>query len=94
MRQRTEPAQFGAVEPCLLSLLFSSETFMPAPRKRANDQILPFEPPVEMDDAALESLLHPTFDECDDEYWEALIPDDDYEAMPEEGDFWFDQEAA
>ena len=56
----------------------------------------------DIDEAGLESLLHPTFDECDDEsllelddeYWEALILDDDYEVMPEEGDFWFDQEAA
>ena len=40
---------------------------MPAPKKSANDQILPFEPPIELDDAGLESLLHPTFDECDDE---------------------------
>jgi len=75
---------------------------MPAPKKRADDQILPFELPVEIDDAAFESLLHPTFDECDDEsllelddeYWEALIPDDDYEVLPEPGDFWTDQEAA
>lgn len=75
---------------------------MHAPKKRAVDQILPFERPVEIDDAAFEPLLHPTFDECDDEslleldneYWEALIPDDDYEALPEPGDFWTDQEAA
>ena len=26
--------------------------------------------------------------ELDDEYWEALIPDDDYEPLPEYGDFW------
>jgi hypothetical protein len=32
--------------------------------------------------------------ELDDEYWEALIPDDDYESAPDEGDFWTDFEAA
>ncbi len=26
--------------------------------------------------------------ELDDESWEALIPDDDYEPLPEQGDFW------
>jgi hypothetical protein len=26
--------------------------------------------------------------ELDDEYWEALAPDDDYEPFPEQGDFW------
>ena len=75
---------------------------MAAPKKRVDDQILPFELPVEIDDAPFESLLHPTFDECDDEsllelddeYWEALLPDDDYEVLPEPGDFWTDQEAA
>lgn len=28
--------------------------------------------------------------ELDDEYWEALSPDDDYEPLPEPGDFWTD----
>lgn len=28
--------------------------------------------------------------ELDDEYWEAFIPDDDYEPWPEFGDFWTD----
>jgi hypothetical protein len=65
------------------------------------EPILRFESPDEIDDA-VESMLHPTFDECDDEallelddeYWEALLLDDDYEVLPEEGDFWTDQEAA
>ena len=26
--------------------------------------------------------------ELDDECWEALTPDDDYEPMPDYGDFW------
>jgi hypothetical protein len=26
--------------------------------------------------------------ELDDESWDALIPDDDYEPLPEYGDFW------
>jgi hypothetical protein len=28
--------------------------------------------------------------ELDDDYWDALIPDDDYEPLPEYGDFWTD----
>lgn len=75
---------------------------MPAPKKRANDHILPFERPDELDGVPMEPLLHPTFDECDDEslldldaeYWEALLLDDDYEVLPEKGDFWTDQDAA
>lgn len=75
---------------------------MAKPKKHAHDHILPFEAPVEIDDAALESFLHPTFDECDDEtllelndeYWDALLPDDDYESLPDQGDFWTDQDAA
>jgi hypothetical protein len=31
--------------------------------------------------------------EFDDEYWEALVPDDDYEPTPEYGDFWPDEES-
>jgi hypothetical protein len=75
---------------------------MPAPEKQDNDDILPWELPDEIDDSSLESLLHPTFDECDDdsllelddEYWEALLLDDDYEVQPERGDFWIDRDAA
>jgi hypothetical protein len=26
--------------------------------------------------------------ELDDEFWDALVPDDDYEPLPEYGDFW------
>jgi hypothetical protein len=32
--------------------------------------------------------------ELDGEYWDALIPDDDYEPQPDERDFWTDAEAA
>ena len=32
--------------------------------------------------------------ELDDEYWEALLLDDDYEPQPDDGDFWIDQDAA
>lgn len=28
--------------------------------------------------------------ELDDDYWDALLPDDDYEPFPEYGDFWTD----
>jgi hypothetical protein len=28
--------------------------------------------------------------QLDDEYWEALLPEDDYEPLPEYGDFWTD----
>ncbi len=75
---------------------------MSAPRKRANEHLVPFERPDDLDDSQLELLLHPTFNECDDEslleldeaYWEALLLDDDYEVQPEQGDFWIDQDAA
>ena len=75
---------------------------MAAPKKRANNRILPFVRPDELDDVPPESPLHPAFDECDDEslldldaeYWEALLLDDDYEVLPEKGDFWADQDAA
>lgn len=75
---------------------------MPAPKKRVSDYILPFERPDELDEVPAKSPLHPTFDECDDEslldldaeYWEALLLDDDYEVLPEQGDFWTDQDAA
>jgi hypothetical protein len=30
--------------------------------------------------------------EFDDEYWEALVPDDDYEPQPDHGDFWPDED--
>jgi hypothetical protein len=43
----------------------------------------------------------PDLDEVDDdwllqfnEYWDALLPDDDYEPLPDPGDFWPDQDAA
>ena len=32
--------------------------------------------------------------ELDDEYWDALLLDDDYEPHPEPGDVWPDQDAA
>lgn len=34
----------------------------------------------------------PTPLELDDEHWESLIPDDDYEPLPEQGDFWTDDD--
>ncbi len=30
--------------------------------------------------------------ELDEDYWDALLPDDDYEPSPEHGDFWTEQE--
>jgi hypothetical protein len=39
----------------------------------------PYEPDELDDDAPLE---------LDDEYWEAFVPDDDYEPLPDHGDFW------
>jgi hypothetical protein len=30
--------------------------------------------------------------ELDSDYWDALLPDDDYEPWPEYGDFWPDQD--
>ena len=30
--------------------------------------------------------------ELEDESWEALTPDDDYEPQPEHGDFWTDDD--
>lgn len=76
---------------------------MPRPDFSADDDaIFPFDDGANFDDEQMESLLHPTFDEVDDEtllefddeYWDALLPDDDYEALPDERDFWTDQEAA
>ena len=32
--------------------------------------------------------------EISDELWDVLTPDDDYESLPEPGDFWTDQDAA
>ena len=32
--------------------------------------------------------------DLNDEYWDALLLDDDYEPHPEPGDFWPDQHAA
>lgn len=32
--------------------------------------------------------------ELDDQCWDALAVDDDYEPLPEPGDFWTDQDAA
>ena len=75
-------------------------------RPAATNDILPFSPTDSAHDEPRETpdplLLHPTFDEVDDdtlleldeEYWEALLPDDDYEPLPEQGDFWTDQDAA
>ena len=41
------------------------------------------EPGFEPDDVDYDTPL-----EFDDEYWEALVPDDDYEPQPDHGDFW------
>jgi hypothetical protein len=41
------------------------------------------EPGFEPDDVDYDTPL-----EFDDEYWEALVPDDDYEPQPDYGDFW------
>lgn len=75
---------------------------MSASHDDADHPLLPFTEPIELDDAELESILHPAFEECDDdvllelddEYWDALLPEDEYEVQPEEGDFWIDRDAA
>lgn len=77
---------------------------MSSARKKEIDAppILPLIREIEPDVGPFHSLLHPTFDEVDDEsimelddkYWEALLPDDDYETLPDKNDFWIDQEAA
>jgi hypothetical protein len=72
------------------------------PKKPPAEPILPFEPD---DDAAArpeEPILHPAFDECDDQslleldaaYWDALLIDDEDAGLPEAGDFWIDEDAA
>ncbi|MBA3480301.1 MAG: hypothetical protein H0T51_00665 [Pirellulales bacterium] len=45
------------------------------------------EPGLEPDDVDYDTPL-----EFDDEYWEALVPDDDYEPVPEDGDFWLEED--
>jgi hypothetical protein len=30
--------------------------------------------------------------ELDDDYWDVLLPDDDYEPLPEYGDFWANED--
>jgi hypothetical protein len=51
------------------------------------DNLWPLEEPgFEPDDIDGDTPL-----ELDDEYWEALIPDDDYEPHPDPGDFWTDE---
>ena len=74
-----------------------------APRRPASIRIF-FAPPVHDDAAWPEDDpdgSRPDPEEIDDdwawqfkEYWDALLPDDDYEPHPEPGDFWPDQDAA
>lgn len=74
---------------------------MSAHEEESRSDVIPFAANPD-DDSRPELVLHPTFDECDDEtllelndeYWDALIPDDDYEPLPERGDFWIDGDAA
>jgi len=40
----------------------------------------------------LEEIDDDTPLEFDVDYWDALIPDDDYEPLPEPGDFWTEVE--
>ena len=39
----------------------------------------------DLDELDVDAALH-----LDDEYWEALLPEDDYEPLPDYGDFWTD----
>ena len=45
------------------------------------------EPPPELDDETPLEL-------DDDEFWQAIAPDDDYEPVPEPGDFWTEFDVA
>lgn len=54
--------------------------------------LLPDEPPAPADDPDFEpdEIDDDWPLELDDEFWEALKPEDDYEPLPERGDFWTD----
>jgi hypothetical protein len=54
--------------------------------------LLPNDPPPPADDFDFEpdEIDDDSPLEFDDEYWEALTPDHDYEPLPEHGDFWTD----
>jgi hypothetical protein len=61
--------------------------------------LLPFGPlpPREVPDDAppLRDVIDDDFPlELDEDYWNALLPEDDYEPLPEYGDFWTEQDAA
>ena len=46
--------------------------------------------PAEEDDFDLDELDADAALQLDDDYWEALLPENDYEPLPEYGDFWID----
>jgi hypothetical protein len=48
------------------------------------------EAPTEGDELDPDELDGDASLQLDDESWEALLPDDDYEPLPEYGDFWTD----
>jgi hypothetical protein len=50
------------------------------------DSDWPVEEPDYPDDAGELDDLIPW--EFDNEYWDALLPDDDYEPLPDRNDFW------
>lgn len=57
-------------------------------RAASNDSIWPPEEPAYRPDP--HDIDDDTPLELDDDYWEALLPDDDYEPYPAPGDFWTD----
>ena len=76
----------------------SSGTILPSQEPHHGDDFgrnLPVQPDdtLEVDPDAAEFDDDSTL-EIDDAIWDALAPDDDYEPLPEAGDFWTDQDAA
>jgi hypothetical protein len=63
----------------------------PTPPKEGNlpaagpDEAAGEDSDFDLDELDGDAALH-----LDDEYWEALLPEDDYEPFPEYGDFWTD----
>jgi len=54
------------------------------------DSTWPLEEPADRPD--LDEIDDDAPLELDSDYWDALLPDDDYEPLPEYGDFWIDDD--
>lgn len=61
-----------------------------APRPVELDDDVPLEDGAPTEEAPVDDWAI----ELDEDQWEALIPEDDYEPMPEYGDFWGDRDVA